>query len=254
MTSSTTPPTLPARPAPRSAVRSRAAVFGSAAGAGVLALAVTAAAITPAAAHGATGDPVSRSVACSKDGWNPKNPACAAAKGVSQGQLGDWQSIVQGQAMDHSTPTSSPQHRAVIPDGKLCSANKPEFAGLDLPRSDFPSTQLPSGGDYVLKYDISALHNPYRMEMYVTKDGYDPKTPLKWDDLEPTPFLSADNTAATEAPNGYLGGSKAFMFPVQLPQKKGKHLIYTIWHGLKKPDGSVQSSEAFYSCSDVDFK
>ncbi|MFD7029307.1 lytic polysaccharide monooxygenase [Streptomyces sp. NPDC059917] len=249
-TAPSTPSTPPTRPAPRGAVRSRGTVVGSAAGAAVLALAVTAAAVTPAAAHGATGDPVSRSVACSKDGWSPKNSACGAAKGVSTGQLGDWQSIVQGQAMDHSTPTSSPQHRGVIPDGKLCSANKPEFAGLDLPRSDFPSTDLPSGAEYALKYDISALHNPYRMEMYVTKDGYDPKKPLKWDDLEPTPFLSADNTAATAKPNN----GKEFTFRAQLPQKKGEHLIYTIWHGLKKPDGSVQSSEAFYSCSDVDFK
>ncbi|MFJ7205815.1 lytic polysaccharide monooxygenase [Streptomyces sp. NPDC098789] len=246
---STTPPT---RPAPRAAVRSRGTVLGSAAGVVVLALAVTATGVTPAAAHGATGDPVSRSVACSK---NPTNPACAAAWGVSKGQVYDWQSIVQGQAMDHSTPSSSPQHRGVIPDGKLCSANKPDFAGLDLPRSDFPSTQLPSGREYTLKYDISALHNPYRMEMYVTKDGYDPKKPLKWDDLEPTPFLSADNTAATTAPDGYLGrGKQMFTFLAQLPEKKGEHLIYTIWHGLKKPDGSAQSSEAFYSCSDVDFK
>ncbi|MFI5983435.1 lytic polysaccharide monooxygenase [Streptomyces sp. NPDC051555] len=251
---STTPPTSPSRPAPRDAVRSRGTVLGSAAGAVVLALAVTATGATPAAAHGATGDPVSRAVACSKQGWNPTNPACAAAKGVSTGQLGDWKSIVQGLAMDHSTPTSSPQHRGVIPDGKLCSANNPQFAGLDLPRTDFPSTALPSGKEYALMYDISALHNPYRMEMYVTKDGYDPKKPLKWDDLEPTPFLSADNTAATAAPAGYLGGSKAFKFLAQLPEKKGKHLIYTIWHGLKKPDGSVQSSEAFYSCADVDFK
>ncbi|MFZ3475152.1 lytic polysaccharide monooxygenase [Streptomyces sp. 4.24] len=72
--------------------------------------------------------------------------------------------------------------------------------------------------------------------------------------MEPTPFLSADNTAAVAAPSGYLGGSKAFRFLAQLPEKKGEHLIYTIWHGLKKPDGSVQSLEAFYSCSDVDFR
>ncbi|WP_399457431.1 lytic polysaccharide monooxygenase [Streptomyces sp. WAC05950] len=39
-----------------------------------------------------------------------------------------------------------------------------------------------------------------------------------------------------------------------LPEKKGKHLIYTIWHGLKRPDGSFQSEGAFYSCSDVTFK
>ncbi|MEV6951194.1 lytic polysaccharide monooxygenase [Streptomyces sp. NPDC051183] len=231
--------------------RRRLAVLTAAFGA--VPLALTTLAAGPAAAHGATGDPAGRAVVCAKDGWNPKNPACRAAKDISTGQLGDWKSIVQGRAMDHTTPTSSPQHRAVIPDGKLCSANNAQFAGLDLPRADFPSTTLPSGQEYTLRYDISALHNPYRMEMYATKDGYDPTKPLKWSDLEDTPFLSADNTAAVAAAPGFLG-SKMFNFTAQLPEKKGKHMIYTIWHGLKKPDGSFQSEEAFYSCSDVTFK
>ncbi|MEV4192238.1 lytic polysaccharide monooxygenase auxiliary activity family 9 protein [Streptomyces toxytricini] len=217
----------------------------------VLPLAVTTLGTGPAAAHGATSDPVSRSVACTKN--RTATEACRLALAASPAIPGDWKSIVQGRAIDHSTPTSSPQHRARIPDGKLCSAGNAQFSGLDLPRDDFPSTTLPGGAEYDLRYDISALHNPYRMEMYVTKDGYDPKKPLKWSDLEDTPFLSADNTAATAAPSGYLG-SKAFTFKAVLPQKKGKHLIYTIWHGLKKPDGSFQSEEAFYSCSDVTFK
>lgn len=45
-----------------------------------------------------------------------------------------------------------------------------------------------------------------------------------------------------------------FSFTAQLPEKKGKHMIYAIWHGLRKPDGSFQSEEAFYSCSDVTFQ
>lgn len=215
--------------------------------------ALTALAAAPAVAHGATANPVSRAVACAKEGWSPRNPACRAALGAGSGQIGDWKSLVQGQAIDHSTPTSSPQHRRHIPDGKLCSANNGQFAGLDLAGVDFPSTALPSGQEYTFQYDISALHNPYRMEMYVTKDGYDPSKRLKWSDLEDTPFLSADNTSAVSAPGGFLGG-KAFTFKAQLPQKQGKHMVYTIWHGLKKPDGSFQSSEAFYSCSDVVFK
>ncbi|MGW5115893.1 lytic polysaccharide monooxygenase [Streptomyces noursei] len=218
---------------------------------GGLPLLLTALTATPAAAHGATGNPVSRSAACGKEGWSPSSAACKAALAVSTGQIGDWMSIVQGQAIDQAT--ASPSHRRLIPDGKLCSANNAQFAGLDLPRTDFPSTTLPSGQEYALQYDISTLHNPYRMEMYVTKDGYDASKPLKWSDLEDTPFLSADNTAATAAPAGFLG-TKEFTFKVQLPQKQGKHLVYTIWHGLKKPDGSFQSQEAFYSCSDVTFR
>ncbi|WP_405419963.1 lytic polysaccharide monooxygenase [Streptomyces erythrochromogenes] len=216
-----------------------------------LPLAVSTLGSAPASAHGSAADPVSRSVACTK---NPKaSEACRLALTQSPGIPGDWKSIVQGRAIDHSTPTSSPQHRARIADGKLCSAGNAQFSGLDLARDDFPSTTLPGGAEYDLRYDISALHNPYRMEMYVTKDGYDPKKPLKWSDLEDTPFLSADNTAATAAPSGFLG-AKAFTFRTVLPEKKGKHLIYTIWHGLKRPDGSFQSEEAFYSCSDVTFK
>ncbi|MGP3691552.1 lytic polysaccharide monooxygenase [Streptomyces sp. IBSNAI002] len=208
----------------------------------------------PAVAHGATGNPAARSVACHPSSHGKTNAACKAALAASPEFPGDWQSIVQGAAIKHDSEkrSSSPQHRSLIRDGQLCSAGNAKFSGLDRPDPGYPSTSLTSGAEHSFEYAISALHNPYRLEMYVTKDGYDPSKPLKWSDLEDTPFVSADNLSAVARPNAPLGSS-AFAFKAQLPEKKGKHMVYTIWHGLMKPDGSAQSSEAFYSCSDVNF-
>ncbi|WP_411146952.1 lytic polysaccharide monooxygenase [Streptomyces sp. x-80] len=216
---------------------------------GVVPVGLLALPTVPAFAHGATGDPIGRSLSCSLEGWNPSNEACKAALKISDGQIGDWQSVVQGAAFE----AGKAQHRALIPDGKLCSANSSKHAGLDLPRTDWKTTDLPAGKEYTLKYQLSVKHNPYRMEFYVTKDGFDANKPLKWSDLEAIPFASADNTIAS--PSDINAGAKTqFEIPATLPEKKGKHMIYAIWHGLVKPDGSVQSPEAFYSCSDVNFK
>src|SRR5438874_147093 len=71
--------------------------------------------------------------------------------------------------------------------------------------------------------------------LYITKAGYDPAKPLKWADLEATPFLTVtDPTLA--------GGS--YVFSGKVPQRSGRHLIYSIWQRSDSP-------EAFYTCSDV---
>jgi chitin-binding protein len=81
-------------------------------------------------------------------------------------------------------------------------------------------------------------HNLGFFLLYVTRDGYDPLQPLKWSDLEDTPFLRVDNPPLV---NG------TYELPGQLPTgKSGRHLIYTIWQ-------RTDSQEAFYTCSDVWF-
>ncbi|HWG99224.1 MAG TPA: lytic polysaccharide monooxygenase, partial [Pilimelia sp.] len=76
---------------------------------------------------------------------------------------------------------------------------------------------------------------------YMTRPGYDPTQPLKWSDLDATPFHRTENSPAVT--NGY------YLFNnVRLPQRSGRHLIYSIWQ-RRLPD----SAEAFYSCSDVTF-
>ncbi|MFJ2830902.1 lytic polysaccharide monooxygenase [Streptomyces sp. NPDC087263] len=197
---------------------------------GIAPLALTALAAGPAAAHGTMGDPVSRISQCYAEGpESPKSAACKAVVAAGGAQaLYDWNGIRIGDA--------NGQHQALIPDGKLCSANSDEFKGLDLAREDWPATSV-SSGSYTFKYRVTAPHKG-TFKVYVTKAGYDPSQPLAWDDLD------LQNPVATATDPAAAGGF--YTFSGTLPQRSGKQLLYAIWQRSDSP-------EAFYSCSDITY-
>ncbi|GGT18178.1 lytic polysaccharide monooxygenase auxiliary activity family 9 protein [Streptomyces chromofuscus] len=197
---------------------------------GIAPLALTALSTAPASAHGSMGDPVSRVSQCYAEGpESPRSQACKAAVAAGGTQaLYDWNGVRIGNAAG--------QHRTLIPDGKLCSANNEAFKGLDLARADWPATSV-SSGSYTFKYRVTAPHKG-TFTVYVTKPGYDPAQPLGWDDLDmASPVATATDPAAS-------GGFSTFSGT--LPERSGKHLLYAIWQRSDSP-------EAFYSCSDVSF-
>lgn len=140
----------------------------------------------PALAHGSMGNPISRIMQCFQEGpENPQSAACKAAVAVGDSwPIYDWDEVNIGDASGRS--------REIIPDGKLCSAYRDKYKGLDLARDDWPATTLPSSGPYTFQYQLTAAHEG-TFELYVTKPGYDPTKPLKWSDLEDTPFYKQDN-------------------------------------------------------------
>ncbi|MFG2719251.1 lytic polysaccharide monooxygenase [Streptomyces sp. NPDC048416] len=207
--------------------RRRAAATAVAVGFVPLALAGLAAG--PAAAHGSMTDPVSRVSACYAEGpESPKSAACKAAVAASGAQaFYDWNAVNMANAAGRS--------KEIIPDGKLCSAGNDKYRGLDLPRADWPATQLTSGS-HTFHYKGTAPHKG-SFALYITKDGYDPSKPLRWSDLEATPFAQV-----TDPP--MRGGD--YVFEGKIPARSGRHLIYSIWQRSDSP-------EAFYTCSDVVF-
>lgn len=210
-----------------------------------LAAVATALLVTPllltggqAAAHGSSSDPASRSLACRALGMEKvragtsSSKACNAAYRQNAGApFDDWMSVAQ---LDVAG-----RHRMYLPDGKLCSGNRPEFSGLDRADGDWPATNLPSGVEHTMVFKESARHAPSHFEYYVTKDGYRPSKSLAWKDLEPIPFLVAAQPALDTRTS----------WAARLPVKKGKHVVFTVWQ-RELPD----SGEAFYACSDVDFR
>ncbi|SDJ94693.1 lytic polysaccharide monooxygenase [Streptomyces indicus] len=200
-----------------------------AAAAGVAPLALTALAISPAAAHGSMTDPVSRVAACYAEGpESPDSAACKAAVAASGVQaFYDWNGVNIANAAGKS--------KEIIPDGKLCSAGNDKYKGLDLPRGDWPSSKL-SAGSHTFRYKGTAPHKG-SFELYITKEGYDPSKPLKWSDLEAKPFATATDP---KMENG------DYVFSGDIPERSGRHLIYSIWQRSDSP-------EAFYTCSDVVF-
>ena len=130
-------------------------------------------------------------------------------------------------------------HKAFVPDGQLCSGGRDVFAGFDIATDQWPTTIIADGTntmDFV--FDASwAPHPTLYMNWYVTKDGFDPFEPLKWSDLEETPFCQITD----------VGASTTLTKECTLPDKSGRHIIYNVWQ-------RSDSAEAFYGCSDVFFE
>ena len=182
---------------------------------------------TPAAAHGAPDNPVSRAAACGQPGRSTSaSAACRAARaGGDPGEQWDNVRVANVAGRD----------RELVPDGKLCSGGLAAFHGLDLARKDWPATRLTAGASFTFTYRTTIPHRG-GFSWYVTRPGYDPTRPLRWSDLEERPFLTATDPPVT-------GG--AYRMRGRVPTgRTGRHVIYAIWRTTSTPD-------TYYSCSDV---
>ncbi|WP_326669217.1 lytic polysaccharide monooxygenase auxiliary activity family 9 protein [Streptomyces sp. NBC_01257] len=196
---------------------------------GATPLVLTALAAAPASAHGSLTDPVSRVSACFAEGpEHPESAACVAAVAAGGTQaLYDWNGV--------NIADAAGNHRQLIPDGKLCSAGNDKFKGLDLPRADWPATDLKSG-PHTFRFRATAPHRG-SFALYLTTASYDPAKPLKWSDLEAKPFAEATDPRLVDG---------SYVFDGTVPERSGRQLIYTVWQRSDSP-------EAFYACSDVVF-
>ncbi|MFE0436640.1 lytic polysaccharide monooxygenase [Streptomyces nigra] len=184
----------------------------------------------PAAAHGAPTDPVSRVYACSPEGGAAsRSAACRAAVAANGAPFTAWDNL--------RIANVNGRDRQVVPDGGLCSGGLPAYRGLDLARSDWPSTRLAPGATLTMRY-ASTIPHTGAFQLYLTKPGYDPAKPLKWSDLPDRPFAEVKDPALT---NG------VYRMTVRLPSdRSGRHVLYTVWRNTSTPD-------TYYSCSDVVF-
>ncbi|WP_234469938.1 lytic polysaccharide monooxygenase [Streptomyces sp. MBT62] len=200
------------------------------AGAAMAPLLLTVWAAGPAQAHGAPTYPVSRVYACSPDGGSAAGTAaCKAAVAANGGPFTFWDNI--------RVPNVNGRDRQLIPDGKLCSGGLSDYKGLDLARSDFPSTRLTPGAKLTMTYASTIAHTG-TFKLYLTKAGYDPSKPLTWSELPTQPFAEVKDPPLT-------GG--AYRIKATLPTgRTGRQLIYTIWQNSSTED-------TYYSCSDVVF-
>ncbi|WP_313419582.1 lytic polysaccharide monooxygenase [Stenotrophomonas sp.] len=199
-----------------------------------LALAVlgSVAASGTAFAHGTLSKPSSRVYSCYQGNpENPTNPACAAAKAIGGAQpFYDWAGINQAEANGN--------HQAVVPDGELCSGGNSKYRGLDLNRSDWQTTPIrgDARGRYTFEYKAPAPHATRDWKFYVTREGWQPGSPMRWADLEE--FCTLGNVP--------LSGD-VYKLDCPLPKRTGQHVIYNTWQ-------RSDSKEAFYTCADVRFE
>ncbi|MGW1671476.1 lytic polysaccharide monooxygenase auxiliary activity family 9 protein [Streptomyces sp. NPDC002324] len=208
--------------------RRRAAV-PKAAAVVVAPLLLTAVAVTPARAHGAPTDPVSRVSACSPEGEAQGSAACRAAVSANGAPFTAWDNLrVAG---------VNGRDREVVPDGQLCSGGLAAYKGLDLARADWPSTRLSPGSTLNLTYRSTIPHTG-TFKLFLTAPGYDPTKPLTWSDLPEKPFASVTDPPLRDG---------SYRFSAKLPaDRSGHHVLYTIWQNTSTVD-------TYYSCSDVVF-
>lgn len=178
--------------------------------------------------HGSMAVPLSRSYGVFLENpQTPKSDAAKAAIAVAGTQaFYDWHEV-NGLFPNHD-------YQARIPDGQLPGAGRAKYAGLNLARSDWPATTVASG-PYTCVFYAATVHEPSYFEVYLTKEGYNPATPLRWSDLERlvNPVTTLDGTN--------------YRLAINLPQRTGRHVLYVIWQRID-PAG-----EAFFSTSDVIF-
>jgi chitin-binding protein len=181
---------------------------------------------TPASAHGTMNSPASRVYHCWKEGPDsPDSAACKAAVAAGGTQpLYDWNEV--------SLLEAGGRHQQLIPDGKLCSAGRDKYRGLDLARADWPATRM-SAGSQTLSYHASAPHLHGTFTFYITRSGWSPTQTLRWSDL-----VKIGEFTHAQPP---------WSWRVNVPSRSGRALIYSIWQRFNG------SNEAFYTCSDVDF-
>jgi predicted carbohydrate-binding protein with CBM5 and CBM33 domain len=209
----------------RIVVRTAAALL-----AGGCAMAAGLAPALPAFAHGAPTQPISRTAACAGGGSRTGTTACKAAL-EANGQSFDTFD-------DLRVPNVDGNDRAEVPDGKLCSGGLDRFKGLDIARTDWPSTTLSAGGTVNVVYKAPIPHDG-SFRVYLTKQGYNPAKPLKWSDLGSKPFLTVRKPTLRDG---------AYRFSGKLPSDRtGHHVLYTIWQTTSTPD-------TYYSCSDLVLK
>ncbi|WP_051335928.1 lytic polysaccharide monooxygenase [Aquimarina latercula] len=184
--------------------------------------------VQPVSPHGTVTSPPSRVWACFQEGpESPDSPACQdAVIGWGTQALYDWNEVAR---MD-----AGGMHMDIIMDGNLASAGRPDkYGGLDQVRNDWVATPV-TPGPLTVTWTNTAPHETLYYRVYITKADWTPDKPLTWDSLEllvetdPRPAASVDD------------------IDVILPQRTGKHVLYSIWQ-------RSLTAEAFYSTSDIDF-
>ncbi|MBK1791018.1 glycosyl hydrolase family 18 protein [Persicirhabdus sediminis] len=196
-------------------------------------------------AHGTVADPISRVYSIFQEGpANPKSASAIAAVTLAgSNQYYTWNQISLNVA-NYDDAIFNESYASVVPDGQLASAGNREqatlnFAGLDLFSNtwDWPTTQV-SAGPMTIDWIATATHDPSFFKVWISKEGFNPKQAITWDDLE---FLGKFGTDA------YSKEGQHYYVPITLPERTGQHVLYVAWQRID-PVGEV-----FFSLSDITF-
>merc|ERR1712226_1611998 len=103
-----------------------------------------------------------------------------------------------------------------------------------------------SAGAQMFEYHVTAAHKTLSkgyIDVYITKDSWQPGTVLTWNSLESAPIC---HWVPDTYPTPIQKGGPMEAYPCTIPDNKAgrQHVLFMVW---QRDD----SDEAFYSCSDV---
>ena len=196
--------------------------------------------------HGSMADPISRSYKIFLD--NPETPQTAAASAAIA--VAGTQAFYDWNEVTRNIPGYD--YPATIPDGQLPGAGRDKYAGLNLARTDWFATPAVAG-PRVCRFFTTTPHDPSFFKAYITRDGYDPRQPLRWADLVPvaggeTATLAGScGKGSTDCYCGTSGAGMSYYMTLQIPARVGRHVLYVTWQRIDP------NNEVFFSTSDLDF-
>ncbi|AZK48962.1 lytic polysaccharide monooxygenase [Paenibacillus lentus] len=169
-----------------------------------------------ASAHGYVDSPGSRAILCK----NGQNTDCGAI-------------IYEPQSLE--APKGFPQ--AGPADGKIASAGG-AFPKLDEQSATRWAKVNINSGINTFTWKLTAAHATSSWKYYITKENWDPNTPLSRNSFDLTPFCSVD----------YGGARPPFEYSntCNVPQRSGYHVILAVWE-------VADTANAFYNVIDVNF-
>ncbi|MCF2855844.1 lytic polysaccharide monooxygenase [Pseudoalteromonas sp. SMS1] len=132
---------------------------------------------------------------------------------------------------------------AAIPNGTLCAAGSNEKRGMNLPHSEWQTTDVkPSAnGDLAIRFRATTPHNPSFWKFYLTKPTFNATTDvLSWADLDL--ITEVGNVNFVTDPDG----KKFYEMTLNIPSdRSGRAVLYTRWQR------NDVAGEGFYNCSDI---
>ncbi|MGA5420182.1 lytic polysaccharide monooxygenase auxiliary activity family 9 protein [Streptomyces lavendulocolor] len=189
-----------------------------------------------ASAHGSVVDPASRNYGCwlrwGGDHLNPameqQDPMCWQAWRADPNAMWNWNGLYRNGV--------GGDHRAAVPDGRLCSGGRAEGGRYNALDAVGPWRTTRVGSTFSVKLYDQASHGADYFQVYVTRPGFDPATQaLSWSDLQ-----LVRQTGRYAPSQNYLIGD------VSAPGRTGHHVVYTIWK-------ASHMDQTYYLCSDVTF-
>jgi chitin-binding protein len=185
-----------------------------------------------ASAHGTVIAPQTRNYGClQRWGYTEPNesqdPMCYRTYHENPNAITAWKAVYANNTGDN--------YKQVIPDGQICSAGgqgETNYAPLDRPGPWITSS---IGSDFTVDLYDEARHGADWLEIYVTKQGFDPEYQLiNWDDLE------------LVKKTGRYPYQAHYVTDVTTSGYSGRHVVVTVWK-------ASHMDQKYFLCSDVTF-